>query len=68
MEPTLSMSEVLTEEWKIFFVVFSSLGNINSLGSIIGLFSRLLNTKSCSELNASNQTEFISLEIYIEFV
>ena len=37
MEPTSSMSKVLTEEWKIFFfVVLFSVG-------ILGLFSRLLN-------------------------
>ena len=34
-EPTSSMSKVLSEEWKIF-VLFS-------VGSILGLFSRLLN-------------------------
>ena len=27
-----------------------------SVGSIIGLFSRLLNTKSCTKLNTSNST------------
>ena len=41
MGQSLSMSNVLTEEWKIFFfVVHFSLHNIR-------LLSRLLNTKSC---------------------
>ena len=38
MEPTSSMSKMLTEEWKIFFFVV-----LFSVGNIIGLFLRLLN-------------------------
>ena len=52
-KPTLSVSKILTEEWKIFFfvVLFS-----NNVSNIVSLFSRLLNPKSCTNLNTSNQT------------
>ena len=55
MEPTTCMSNVFTEEWKIFFFVV-----LFSLGNIVGLFLRLIKTKSCTELNASD-TIFVSL-------
>ena len=62
-KPTLSVSKILTEEWKIFFFValFS-----NNVSNIVWLFSRLLNTKSCTKLNTSNQTSN-SLQIHFEF-
>ena len=55
MEPTTCMSNVFTEEWKIFFFVV-----VFSFGNIVGLFSRLIKTKSCTELNASG-TILVSL-------
>ena len=48
---TSSMLKVLTEERKIFFFV-----KLFSVGNITGLLLRLLNTKSCTKLRASNTT------------
>ena len=45
------MLKVLTEEGKIFFFV-----KLFSVGNITGLLLRLLNTKSCTKLRASNTT------------
>lgn len=48
---TSPMLKVHTEEGKIFFFV-----KLFSVGNIKGLFLRLLNTKSCTKLSASNTT------------
>ena len=55
MEPTTCMSNVFTEEWEIFFFVV-----VFSFGNIVAVFSRLIKTKSCTELNVSG-TILVSL-------
>lgn len=68
MEPTSSMLKVLTEKWKIFFFVV-----LVRVSNIIRLFLKLLNTKPCTELNASNPTssslhwKFTSNSLWIHF-
>lgn len=69
MEPTLLTPKVLTDEWNIFFFVV-----LFNVCKFIRLFSRLLDTKSCTKLSASIQTsnsfhwKFTSNSLWIHFV
>ena len=60
MEPTSSMSKVLTEEWKIFFFVV-----LFSVGNIRGLFSRLVNLVLNQMFQIQLSTSFLRILLWI---
>ena len=68
MEQTLLTPNVLTDEWEIFFFVV-----LFNACKFIRLFSRLLDTKSCTKLSATIQTsnslhwKFTSNSLWIHF-